>query len=104
MVRFRLLGLFLLCLITSPILLTAMFLQALLGAEDRVMAILIAYNRVGNYACGEHRDKTVSGQVGRSAYKGNLIAKLMEIVIDFLLGKNHCREVAEVEYNLYEEN
>jgi hypothetical protein len=37
-------------------------------------------------------DETVSSWVGRRAAKGNLPARYVEIAIDFLFGKGHCRD------------
>ena len=92
--RLRLLVLWLICLITAPLLLLAMLAQCLLGSEKRALVVLLAFDKNGNYACGGSKNKSVSGQVGRAMLQNATWAIYFAKLIDLLMGEDHCKATA----------
>jgi hypothetical protein len=92
--KLRLLGLWALCFITTPLLLVAMLVQTLFGDEELAMSVAIAFDKCGNAALGGAVRMTVSAQVGKSYLKGSLWAVPVAWGIDLLMGKYHCIKTA----------
>jgi hypothetical protein len=88
--RFKLFGLFVLCLVTTPLLFFAMFVQIIIGTEDRAKSVALAYDKCGNLALGGTRGLSVSAQVGNALKLEKPWAIRLAFLIDLLMGKDHC--------------
>lgn len=90
MSRFKLLILWLLCMMVSPILLTAMFFQAIAGSPSRALNMAAAYDQCGNALLGGSEIQTISARTGYGVVEGLRWAKIVAPCIDFFFGKGHC--------------
>jgi len=70
MTRLQSIGLWLLCIIVSPLIFIAFTYQAWFGSTERTENIAIAYDIYGNNACGGTIGSTVSRQVGNAMKRG----------------------------------
>jgi hypothetical protein len=88
--RFKLLLLWLLCVVFSVPLLLAMLVQALVGSEVRAKAMAVAQDECGNALFGGPANETISAHVGDAFIQGRKWAQVVAPIIDFLFGKGHC--------------
>ena len=96
MTRTQLFGIWLLCVISSPILLVVMLLQVILGNHHRVLSMFISFDECGNDAMGGTIGMTISAQVGNALKRGRQWAKVAAFIIDGLLGQGHCLSKATI--------
>lgn len=90
MSRVQLLLVWVLCLVTSPVLFIAMACQAAFGSRDRALSMAVAYDECGNALFGGTRGETISARVGNGLIQGKRWAKIAAPCIDLLFGKGHC--------------
>lgn len=90
MTRLKLLGLWLLCQLVTPILSLAQLFFALTGKEERAFYMAYAQDEAGAIAIGGPIGSTVSSRTGRALRGGRLWARLLAPVIDLFFGKGHC--------------
>jgi hypothetical protein len=91
MSRLKLLFLWLLCTLASPILSIAMLCQAAFGSTDRALSMAVAQDECGNALFGGARGETISTRTGNALIQGKRWAKIVAPIIDFLMGQpGHC--------------
>lgn len=90
MTRTRLVGLWALCLLVLPLLVSAQLFFALKGNQARAINMAYALDEAGAVAIGGPIGSTVSSRTGRALLLGRHWAKLLAPVIDFFFGEGHC--------------
>ena len=90
MTRLKLCGLWLMCVLVTPLLLLAMLVQALLGSAPRAQQMAVAYDECGNALFGGPPTETISRRTGLALIAGKRWAKIVAPCIDFIFGKGHC--------------
>lgn len=90
MSRHKLLILWLVCFLGSPVLLFAMLLQASFGSRERAKAMAVAYDECANSLTGGPAQQTISARTGDALLMGKQWAKDVAPLIDFFFGKGHC--------------
>jgi len=90
MSRLQLVGLWLMCLLVTPVLLAAMLVQASFGAEIRAKSMAVAYDECGNALFGGSATETISTRTGNMLIEGKRWAKIVAPLIDAIFGKGHC--------------
>ena len=94
--RIQLFGVWVLCVLFSPILLTAMLVQVLFGSKDRALSMAIAQDQCGNALFGGPADQTISTRTGNGLVEGLKWAKVVAPCIDLFFGKGHCLKNASI--------
>lgn len=95
MARLKLVGLWGLCVMVSPLLMVAMLGFALAAKNDRAFYMAYACDEAGAVAIGGPIGSTVSGRTGRALRDGRRWAKLLAPVIDLFFGRGHCLSHAD---------
>jgi hypothetical protein len=90
MSRLKLLMVWLLCALFSPVLLIAMACQVAFGSTSRALSMAVAYDECGNALFGGSRGETISTRTGNALIQGRRWAKVVAPCIDALFGPNHC--------------
>lgn len=91
MSRLKLLFVWLLCALSSVVLLIAMFCQAAFGSTSRALSMAVAYDECGNALFGGSRGETISTRTGNALIQGKRWAKIVAPAIDFvMMQKGHC--------------
>ncbi|CAH0444063.1 hypothetical protein LMG10661_00629 [Ralstonia syzygii subsp. syzygii] len=90
MSRSQLLLIWLLCVVTAPVLLLAMVCQVAFGSQDRALSMAVAYDECGNALLGGARGETISARTGNALIQGRGWAKVAAPVIDAIFGAGHC--------------
>ena len=90
MSRPKLLLIWLLCALASPVLLFAMLCQAAFGSTDRALSMAVAQDECGNALFGGSRGETISARTGNALNAGKRWAKIVAPVIDLIFGAGHC--------------
>lgn len=90
MSRLRLVALWLLCALVTPLLLLGMLVQALGGAETRALGIAVGFDEAGNALFGGDARQTISTRTGRALVAGKRWARIVAPCIDFFFGAGHC--------------
>jgi len=88
--RLELLGMWLLVVLFTPVLLTAMLIQALFGSEARAKSMAIAQDECGSALFGNPPTETISTATGNALIEGKPWASFAAPFIDFIFGKGHC--------------
>lgn len=96
MTRLKLCGLWIMCVLVTPILLLAMLAQALFGSEPRAQRMAVAYDECGNSLFGGEPTVTISERTGNALIQGKRWAKIVAPCIDAIFGKGHCLANATV--------
>ncbi|MEI6002741.1 hypothetical protein H3V53_38280 [Paraburkholderia bengalensis] len=97
MSRLKLLLLWLLCTLASPVLCIAMLCQAAFGSTERALSMAVAQDECGNALFGGARGETISTRTGNALVEGKRWAKIVAPCIDFLMmQKGHCLANATV--------
>lgn len=90
MSRQKLLILWVVCFLGSPVLLIAMLLQASFGSRERAKAMAIAYDECANSLTGGPAQQTISARTGDALIQGRQWGRDVAPIIDFFFGKGHC--------------
>lgn len=90
MTRRKLLLVWLLVMLVSPVMLFAMLCQALLGSRDRALSMALAQDACGNALFGGLPTMTISTRTGNALLAGRRWAKIVAPVIDWIFGAGHC--------------
>jgi hypothetical protein len=90
MSRAKLLALWFVCALLVPVLMVAMFFQALAGSETRAKSMAIAQDECGNALFGGSAGETISQRTGIALVAGKRWAKIVAPCIDFFFGAGHC--------------
>ncbi|CCF96551.1 hypothetical protein B7R77_03140 [Ralstonia solanacearum K60] len=90
MSRKKLLMIWLLCMLTAPVLLLAMACQAAFGSGTRALSMAVAYDECGNALFGGARGETISARTGNALIQGRRWAKIAAPAIDAIFGAGHC--------------
>lgn len=93
--RLKLLLLWLLCAAIVPILVLAMFAQAMAGSVTRAKAMAIAFDECGNALFGGDARETISRRTGLAVIAGKRWGRIAAIFIDWIFGAGHCSKNAE---------
>lgn len=96
MSRFKLLCLWALITVMSPVLLFAMLVQASLGSDRRAKAMAIAYDECGNALFGGPPQQTISARTGNALILGDEWGKWVAPIIDTFFGRGHCLSNVDV--------
>jgi hypothetical protein len=80
----------LLCVVTAPILLIAMACQAAFGSNSRALSMAVAYDECGNALFGGARGETISTRTGNALVQGRRWANIVAPIIDAIFGAGHC--------------
>lgn len=94
--RISLFKIWIMCLVISPVLMLAMFIQVLLGSKNRAWAVFLSYDKCGSAAIGGDVNLTISEQVGNALILKKRWAKPVAFFIDLLMGKGHCLANASI--------
>ena len=92
--RLKLLILWILCCIFTPILLLAQFINAIIGSEERSKSMAIAFDECGNSLFGGSPSITISERTGNGVILGYIWAIKLAPIIDFFFGIGHCSSQA----------
>jgi len=90
MSRRKLVAIWLVVALVSPLLLIMMLLQALVGSSDRAKSMALAYDQCGNALFGGDPKVTISERTGNALIAGKRWAKIVTPIIDFFFGEGHC--------------
>lgn len=90
MSRLQLFAIWLLCVVSAPITLVAMFFDAAIGPTDRAKQIALSEDEGGNAVFGGPATQTISTRTGNALIEGERWAHYAAPVIDLLFGKGHC--------------
>lgn len=96
MTRLQVIGLWLICIILTPLIFIAFTWQAWFGNTDRTVHIAIAYDIYANNACGGTIGSTISRQVGNAMRCGKPWSFRCAKIIDLIFGKNHCESKSDI--------
>lgn len=97
MSRGRLVILWLVIMLVTPILLTMMLLQAVFGAANRALSMAIAFDECGSSLFGGDPRETISRRTGLAVIAGKSWGIWLAPKIDFFFGAGHCAaKAAEV--------
>ena len=95
MTRPRLLSLWLICAIVTPLLILAMLAQSIAGSVTRAQAMAVAFDEAGNALLGGDAQETISRRTGLAFIAGKRWARAAAPVIDYFFGAGHCAENAK---------
>lgn len=90
MSRSRLLCIWFMCVLASPVLLLVMLGHALVGSTSRALSMAIAQDECGNSLFGGQPNQTISERTGNALIEGRTWAKWVAPFIDAIFGAGHC--------------
>jgi len=97
MSRRKLVAIWLVVVLASPVMLTMMLLQALFGSTDRALSMALAQDQCGNALFGGDPTVTISTRTGNALLAGKRWARVVAPCIDFFFGNGHCIDNATEE-------